>query len=243
MKSGNAGFVLGALVLAAIIAAGAYFLLFSPALAAGSQAREDLQEAREFNELLELQILQKRAEFGRMDEYLDQIEEISSEIPATEQTATMRRQINAILAAESLQIRRDNLTDAAVVVPGQVILAPAAYAVGRESYVDGLVFRDLYATTIDYTVQGQYANVWRAIARLQMYEDRYFLLTSVSILAPSGEVPNGGVEANLQIQIFTLYDPASGADVGAGVDPNSDDLIDPVMPGDILTPRFPAPPA
>lgn len=240
-KNKDLGFMVGMAFLALVIAAAAYLLLISPALATRSAAMEAEESARNFNENLELRIAQYRVEAQKLPEIEAQIAEIRTQFTPQENVPVVRRDIARILAAEAITLESETVSLPGLVVPGQTVLAPSAYAVGRESYTDPLVFQDLYGTAIDMQWQGAYSSIVRAIAQLQMSEDRYYLVSNFTI-TPDTEAGEGIYDATVQVYFFTLVDQVSGIDPGSNqttVDPETGERVPDAQPGDALRPLVP----
>jgi hypothetical protein len=223
----DAGFILSMIVLAAAIAGAAYFFLISPAFAAASDARAEEEAALAFNDTLEIQLAQYKADYAKLPETREQIGVIREAFTFQEDVAAVRTIVAETLTAESLTLTTDNVGVPVLVVPGTRLLEPSAQAVGRTSYTDGLVFQNLYATTFDIEFRGQAANIVRAISRLQMHEGRYLLVSSISILRDE-EANDGTYNASIQVQFFTLVDPTATIDPGtnsANVDPATGEKV------------------
>ena len=240
MKSQNAGFVLGAIVLAAIIAVAVYFLLLSPALAQRADALARQEAAQTFNESLELQLATKKAEAERLPEYKESLEEIQVQFAPREDIAAVRRVIDTIAVDSAVRVTVDSFAPAELAPPNVIALSTAAAAVGRVSYVEGLAFQDLYATQVTLTVSGTYADVMRAIARLQMDEEsRYFLIDALAVnMGPDG-TPETATTAEITAHFFTIFDAASGINPGinsGNIDPDTGLPLPPVDPGDAFLP-------
>lgn len=240
-KNSDFGFMFGMAFLAIVLAVAAYFFLISPALASRSAAIEAERAASDFNLTLENRIAQYEAEAAKLPEIEAEIEEIRTQLAPQEDVPVVRRDIAAILAAESIIVESETVSIPGLVVPGQTVLAPAAYAVGRESVTDGLQFQDLYGTAIDMEWRGTYANIIRAVAKLQMSEDRYYLVTNLN-LVPDTEEEEGIYRATVQVYFFTLVDQSGAIDAGTNsstVDPETGEQIGDTEPGDALRPLVP----
>lgn len=212
MKSKDAGFILSLVLGAAVLAVVAFMFVIRPALNTTSEAREQEEASRSLNDTLMIQIAAYKADFEKLPDTKAQIEEIQGDIHPREDVASVRLQITEILAAEGVRLERDNVSLPMLMSPGSLYLGGAAAAVGRESYVDELQFKDLYVTSFDLEFSGDLNQIVRTIARLQMNEDRYFLV-SVFEARSEDQVP-GGYVAHVKVDVFTLIDPALTVDPG-----------------------------
>ena len=221
----DSGFLLLAIVIAAVLAAAAYFLLISPALTAKGEAAAAQEAAAVYNDTLEIQLAQYQKASEELPQTKAAIADIRVELAPQEDVAAIRRLIDPILVEETLTKVSDSVSIAAVVVPGSVFLQPSAAAVGRTSYTDALVFNNLYATSMEMEVKGTITSVMRAVAKLQMHEDRFLLVQGLSTEEDTEAGP-GFVTARIQLYFFTLLDPSGIVDPGTNstnVDPVTGD--------------------
>lgn len=228
-SSKDPAFILGLIAVAAIIAIAAYFLLISPALMAMTEAAQRKEDAAAFNTTLEIQLAQYEAEFAKLPEIEAEIDEIHDAFSQREDLAAVRRAIYPILAGESLRLTEENVALPVLVTPGGLSLAAAASAVGRESYIEALTFQDLYATEYEIAFSGQYVNLMRALAKIQMHEGRYFLIGGFEAKADE-ELNDGTFDVRLTIMVFTLADAGGAIDPGVpgeNIDPDTGEIIDP----------------
>jgi hypothetical protein len=239
MKSRDTGFTLVLIVLAAIIAIAAYYLLLNPALSQRSEAIASAEQARTLNADLENQLSVKMQEAEALPELREELAEMQAAFPPQENLSQVRRGVTELLALNEVSVVQSTLEPAVIVTPGGTILGPAAAAVGRESYIDGLVFQDLYGTTETLMISGTYQNVVKAIARLQMSDSRYYLVHSVQFQSTTGVVPDAPASAEIDLWYFVVYDPNAAVDVGGSegvVDPEDGEPLEPVEPGNALDP-------
>jgi hypothetical protein len=94
--------LLGAFLIAVVVAALAYFLLISPELDKGATAREDAELALSENELLEIQILAAKTKEKEVPAWQDEIGKISLDMPPTAEQPDLERLIYATLAKYGL---------------------------------------------------------------------------------------------------------------------------------------------
>lgn len=244
MKSRDSGFLLVLVFLAAVVAVAVFMFLMRPALATTSEAAERAEAAKDFNETLEDRLRIYEADFAKLPETQEQIAAIQQAFTPREDVPEVRRIISEILTTESLSLRNDSYGLPTLVAPGGVLLAPAAQAVGRTSYVEGLAFQDLYSTTVSLEFSGQYDSIIRAIARLQMNDSRYFLVRSAEIRKSEDEGSAGTFVATLEVIYFTLLDPTHKIDPGTvsgNIDPDTGERLPVTPPGSALTGGAPPP--
>lgn len=103
MKQQQTGlWLLGAFLVAVIVAAATYFLLISPELDKGTNARDAAEAARNDNDLIETQILAAKSKEKEVPAWQDEIGKISLDMPATVEQAELERLIYATLAKYEL---------------------------------------------------------------------------------------------------------------------------------------------
>jgi hypothetical protein len=239
MKGQNTAWVLGAFALGAVLAALMYVFLISPALAARAEAAEATAAARDQNEFLELRLLQYQADYEKLPEMREQVEEIYAQFSVREDVAQVRRDLEALLTPLGVSVVVDNVGDPILVTPGVISLAQPAASVGRVSYIEGLTFTDLYSSNFDMTISGPYEQVIKAIAMLQLHEGRYFLVHEVDIVPVGVAARDTPASALLDMEFFTMFDAATGVDPGSNSgseDPDTGEPLPAPTPGDVLTP-------
>lgn len=116
-SSGTTVWILGAFLISALFGAGAYSLLISPQLSSASTAKSDLADVKEFNDLLDIQILTAQSKAEEVDSWYSQIAAIQVDMPPTPEQAAFERMLN-----ESLQLQ--GLPTVAVVYGTATSVAP-----------------------------------------------------------------------------------------------------------------------
>lgn len=81
MAPRRAGWIGGAVFVIVLVFVGTWFLAASPRFESAAETLAMAEEARSRNEILELQLIQLRADFARMDEYRAELEASQIEIP------------------------------------------------------------------------------------------------------------------------------------------------------------------
>ena len=235
-NSKNAGFLLSIIAVAAVVAVAVYMFLMRPALDATAESKAAAEAASAFNDTLEIQLVQYQADFEKLPETQEKIALIQEGFAPQEDVAEIRRQIDELLTAEGLVVKSDSVTGPLLSLPGSQFLQPAAAAVGRTSYTDGLTYTDLYVTSFELEFLGSFDSVIRAIARLQMNEGRYFLVSAIDAAQIEGSP--GTYNAKITVQVFTLVDPTGTIDPGtnsANVDPITGEEEPITEPGSALS--------
>lgn len=236
MNFKDAGFIVGMIALAVIIALGAWFGLFSPALASKTEADVAAAEAAEFNDLLEIQLAQKQAEAQKLPEYEAQLVEMSTEFPQQDLLAEVRRDIDAVFLPLGVIVDVDALVKPEVVAPGSLSLVAPATAAGRVSYVEGLQFQDLYVASITLTVKGDLPTILRGVSALQMDQERYYLVESLQSAGDADDT--GAASYSMKISYFVLFDSTSEDD--PGVTSAADQVPQDLTLGSMFVPVVPA---
>jgi len=93
---------LGALLVSILVGAGVYFLLISPELEKTSTATTELESARDFNDLLDTQILAAQKEAKNVDDWYAEIAAIRLDLPPTPEQAAFERLVNDSLRKQGL---------------------------------------------------------------------------------------------------------------------------------------------
>lgn len=131
--SGTALWMLGALLISVLIAAGVYALLISPELDKASTATSELESARVANDLLDTQILAAQAAAKNVDGWYAQIAAIRLDLPPTPEQAAFERLVNDSLRAQglpSVTITYGAPTDVVPDASAAVVAAPTEPAPG-----------------------------------------------------------------------------------------------------------------
>ncbi len=122
--------MLGALLISILLGAGVYALLISPELDKASTAREELQIAQEFNNLLDTQILAAQAEEKNVEGWYAEIAAIRLDLPPTPEQSALDRLVKDSLSTEGLPTVAITYSGASEVVPpaSDLSVDPAAEA-------------------------------------------------------------------------------------------------------------------
>lgn len=110
----------GAVFVALVMLAASWFLAISPKLTAAADVRAQAEQVRGQNELLELQLVQLKADFEKLDEYKAELATVQGQIPPQEELAEYLRQLDTIAQAHGV-----TLTSITPSLPEAVVLAGA----------------------------------------------------------------------------------------------------------------------
>ncbi|MDC7120792.1 hypothetical protein OMK64_04510 [Cellulomonas fimi] len=94
----------GTVFVALVIMAASWFLAISPTLAAASELRDQAEQTREFNEMLELRVAKLAADFAKLPEYRAELDQIRTQVPADALLSDYIRQLDAIATARGVTI-------------------------------------------------------------------------------------------------------------------------------------------
>jgi len=100
--SGTAALALGALLISVLAGVVVYFLLISPELDKAATAQSELESARDFNGLLDTQILAAQAEAKKVDGWNAEIAAIRLDMPPTPEQSAFARLVDASLRTAGL---------------------------------------------------------------------------------------------------------------------------------------------
>ncbi len=210
--------IAGTVIAAMAIAAGGWFLLVSPVLAAAAETREATVSAEESNAMLQTKIARLAKQFAELDVYKGELAALRTQVPTDAELASYLRQIEAVAVAHSVTIT--------AVMPGagvDFVLDPTTVAVASAGEIGAVVEAvpapaedpdggveagqtdpgapepagptapaGLVAVPISITAMGAYDNVIAFLADLQGGTDRLLLVTTVSGSRLDDAVAAGG---------------------------------------------------
>jgi hypothetical protein len=242
----------GTVFVGIIIAAAAWFLAISPTMSAASDLRDQAQQTREQNQLLEMKVAKLKADFEKLPEYQAQLAVLQQQVPTTAMLSDYLRQLDQLAASHEVTITTITpATPQAVVVSAPVVAAPApaptetpaAEGAGSEATAPadggvaapptGGVPAGFTAIPFAMTVVGTYDNTNAFLYDLQNVATRLFLVsgftgTSQDDAAATAGKPETKVgDQELAISGFTYVLP-DALGVPAPVDPNA---APPALPG------------
>jgi len=214
MKNKNAGFVALAALAAILVGGIAYMFLFKPLMDSRQAALEETESVVDFNSTLEIKLAQYKKEYSLMPEYEEQIADIATHLTPQEDLASVREKLAATYTRYNLTVKVENVQPATLMEPLQMMLGPAAAAAGRESYVDGVEFTDLYQTFYEVELEGTSNDILMAVGDLQLQEGRFVLVQGVDIQSAGDAEQPDLYTGQLRFYVFTLVDPTAQLDPG-----------------------------
>lgn len=220
--SGTAVWMLGALLISILVGAVVYFLLISPELDKTATAQSELESAREFNDLLDTQILAAQAAAKDVDDWYAQIDAIRLDLPPTPEQAAFERMVLESLAEQGLPTVTITFGAPADVVPPSGIVggageepspeptpadegsgadgeataepsaAPVVPADETPAAADAPQAAGLVQTTVTITTEGKPVPILRFLLDLQTQNSRFFTVTNFDIARSAGADAQAG---------------------------------------------------
>lgn len=212
--SGTVVWMLGALLISILIAAGVYFLLISPELDKTSTATAELENAQDFNNLLDTQILAAQTAAKNVDDWYAEISAIRIDLPPTPEQAALARLLNDSLRTEGLptvsityaapaevkppasDIANADGAEPAGSTPADATATPSATADPSAApdvpgdttapAADSAPVTGLFQTPLTITTEGRPAAVMRFLLDMQTQNLRFFTVTSFDVSRSSG---------------------------------------------------------
>ncbi len=212
--SGTAVWMLGALLVSILVGAGVYFLLISPELDKTSTATTELENVRDFNDLLDTQILAAQSAAKNVDDWYAEIAAIRLDLPPTPEQSAFERLVNDSLLRQGLPTVLINfgfpanvappapeISDAVVAEPAEATTADAGAGVDATAtpsaepvapgdvpapVVESPPVTGLVQTPITFTTEGKPAPLLRFLLDMQTQNSRFFTVTSFDISRSAG---------------------------------------------------------
>ncbi len=209
--SGTAVWMLGALLVSILVGAGAYFLLISPELEKTSTATSELESARDFNNLLDTQILAAQTAAKNVDDWYAEIAAIRLDLPPTPEQAAFERLVNDSLrkvglptvaltfgapteivppasdisvvedTATAESTSTDASTNADASPPAEPTAGPVAPADTPAPVADAPQVTGLLQTPVTITTEGKPEPILRFLLDMQTQNVRFFTVTNFDI--------------------------------------------------------------
>lgn len=209
-RDSNAGAILLVIVAAAVIGALAVAFLILPQYNAATTATDDLEIARQDNELLELQIQQMQALAAQVPGWEEEIALVQGELPPTAEEAELRRLIVAAVTDNDLPLVSLAIGGAQAVAPGSsedVVQPTEEQPVAEEGEEpaaepeptatagtddappaddqpasDPLVqFEGLYGFPVAIQTEGSPTDILQLIDDLQSQSDRFYTVSALNV--------------------------------------------------------------
>lgn len=207
---------------AALLLAATWFLLVSPNLAKASETRADAEQARVFNDVLQLKLTKLRADFDKLGDYKAELAEAQEQIPAAAQLETYLDGLDAIAERRSVTITAMTAgTPEEFVIPdpepapGSTPTAEPTEAADESDSAEKPekpkgpeIPKGLTAIPVSVTVLGTYVDTMKFLDDVHQKNPRVFLvsaLTGTSQKKSEGSQGKPATEAGDQELIITGY--------------------------------------
>jgi Tfp pilus assembly protein PilO len=251
------GWVIGAVLVALVMAAGAWSLAIAPVLDQASSAREEAESIRFSNDLLRTKISDLREQFEQIDEYKAELAAVEAQIPPVAELADYMREVNAVADANGVVVFSMTSDLGISLVPA--VAAPpapaeppaeeeptsadeAAAPSGESTPTAAPVLEGFIGIPITITAIGPYEQVLAFTSGLQNGTDRLFLVTHFSAKAMKEGDASGGrpatVVGDMELQISGLvyvlqsdYVLTTGDDTEDPDEPVEPTPLPPAVPG------------
>jgi len=240
----NRTWIVGTVLVALVLGALTWFFGISPALTTASDLREQTEDARAQNDILEMQVVQLRADFEKLPEHRATLEALRTQVPTVPGLASYLRELDAIAVAKGVAITNVSPSAAVDVVPAVPPLAdvpaapveapaadqpaeaqdPAAEPAAPVAPTGPTVPDGMAAIPVTLTVVGTYDATTGFLADLQGTTQRLFLVSGLTVTGQDEAEPSSGRPAtqvgDLEIVVtgylYVLPEPSG---VAAPVDP------------------------
>ncbi len=203
--SGTLIWMLGAIVISILVAAGVYALLISPELDKASTARSEFASAQDFNDLLDTQILAAQAAAKNVDDWKAEIAAIRLDLPPTPEQSALERLLNDSLGKEGLPTLSisygiplevaapalptpadgNTTTDATATADPTATAEPNADTGATGDATAGgdssAPVTDLFQTSVTISTAGKPTALMRFLLDMQTQNERFFTVTNFSI--------------------------------------------------------------
>lgn len=238
MASKTAGWIAGTAVLAALVAAGAWFVVIQPTLADAETQRQTASDQRDHNDVLKMQIAKLKAEYAHIDDYRNEIADLRTKIPTVGDLAEVTREIQTTATAAGVTISVLEPGTPAEFAPPATAAEPtptptptdtasssdaqdtspdssASTSTQAETGVSGM-----YTIPLSVTVLGTYDQTVSFLDALQQQMPRLFVIQGLNLVSQKEGGAQGGLpathEGDLQTTVngvlLTLVDSGSSAE-------------------------------
>jgi hypothetical protein len=198
----NRTWIVGTVLVALVIGALTWFFGISPTLATASDLREQTDDARAQNDILEMQVVQLRADFDKLPEHRATLEQLRTQVPTTPALAAYLRELEVIATAKGVAITTITPSAAATVelapppMPVEPVAPAAADAPAEEQPADGgdtavpaapvapvgpTAPAGMTAIPVTLAVVGTFDATTAFIADLQTATPRLFLVSGLTV--------------------------------------------------------------
>jgi Tfp pilus assembly protein PilO len=228
----------GTAFVACALAAGTWFLAVHPTLSDAAGLRAQTEQVNQSNDLLQKKITKLAADFQKLPQYQQQLDQLRTQVPTTGQLTDYVRQVDQIAAAHTVVVTNMGPGSAKlfVLAQGAAPVAPAPAAspsatpsatpttdgTGATATTSGAasgVPAGMVAIPMSITVVGTYDNTLAFLSDLQTATPRLFLVSSVNATAQKEQPAGGGRPAThkgdqeliITGSLYVLPDPTAGS--------------------------------
>lgn len=216
------GWVLGTVVIALGLSAGAYFLAIAPVMEETDAAREQTVATQAANDVLAIRIERLKGQFEHLDEYKAELAGLRSQVPSEAQMAAYFRELQALADAAGVVVTALDTTLGQTYVPPVPVAAavpatePATPAEGSgTTSAEGAATTDastgavtaaeaeagvpagFVVIPVGVTAVGAYDNVVSFLNLLQTGTQRLYLVTGFTATAQPEAEASGGRPATV----------------------------------------------
>lgn len=212
------GWVLGTVVVALVLAAGAWFLAISPVVTRTQESRAQTESIEESNRLLQVKIARLAEQFENIEQYRAELAALRVQIPTDAQLSTYLREVDALAESQGVTVTSvstavgQTVTLAEPLVPADTSADgsaddPADDATGTQASAPGTTSTStqaaeaaalpqapegFVAVPMTVTVVGPYADAVAFVDSLQEGAQRLFLVSGFTGQAQDEAEATGG---------------------------------------------------
>ncbi|WP_199424063.1 hypothetical protein [Actinotalea solisilvae] len=219
MRPRAGGWIAGAVFVVLAMAAGTWFLVAAPGFERASATRLQAQDTRSRNDLLEVQLVQLRADFEKLPEYRAELAALQAQIPTTGRIADYTRAVQQLADANGVSVvEMSPGTSTVLTLPTPAAPAPAPTEPGTEgdgteapdgtvdaagaptaateaATLAALVPEGFSYVPLSLKVVGPFANVNAFLRQAQTGTDRLYLVTGLDGTRQKAADASGGKPA------------------------------------------------
>lgn len=199
---GDRSLLVGAALIALILAALMWFVAINPKLASAQTTKEATDAQRVTNNDLANTLVQRKIDAENVPDYTRELYAIRESMPPIEDIPSVRSKVNEIVTSQGLVVELDNVGEPQPILGG-LSLQTQMEAVGLTSEIEGMAFTTLLATPFSFEVVGPPAQVFAIMDALQTADGRYFGITSFTITPAESDIPNS-VRGSFSFFFYTL---------------------------------------
>src|SRR5690625_2711406 len=180
----------GAVVISLVIIAVGYFFGVSPKLDEADELNEQSESQESLNDVLEMKLIQLRADFAKLDEYRAEIEDHEVAIPLVPQLPELIRVTDEIANEAGVALTRTEL--------------PLPEAVTIPSALEGAIsLEGLVRMSVNYEIVGEYADIFAFVDALQKEYPRHVLIRDFTVAADEYEADQDPMSFTYNVSMDT----------------------------------------